>query len=273
LYRVKKGKEGEQYLRSEETMEDYLLEKGIEDLRLILPGNKSALTGKGLLEMVKKAIRQQKILDRVAKRQMDPDILLAFARLEAFNKTTLKSEKEVRRFVEEVKSSLKKGQRETAGMEFQVEKDPEHGSYNLRCLSRSNGARLETVLDLELISSAQFEELRKISQQLKPLGPPPFMLKAGETSQEVPGFSQLVQEIFNFGKKGVEVQRYKGLGEMNPEQLWQTTMNPETRILLQVQVADAIKADEIFTVLMGDQVEPRRDFIQRNALSVTNLDI
>ena len=273
LYRVKKGKEGAQYLRSEEILEDYLLEKGIEDLWLILPGNKAPLSGKGLLEMVKKAIRQQKILDRVAKRQMDPDILLAFAQLEAFNKTALKSEKEVRRFVEEVKSSLKKGQREAAGMEFQVEKDPEHGSYNLRCLSRSNGARLETVLDLELISSAQFEELRKISQQLKPLGPPPFILKAGEASQEVPGFSQLVQEIFTFGKKGVEVQRYKGLGELNPEQLWLTTMNPETRILLQVRVADAIKADEIFTVLMGDQVEPRREFIQRNALSVTNLDI
>ena len=124
-----------------------------------------------------------------------------------------------------------------------------------------------------MISSAQFEELRKISQQLKPLGLPPFILKAGEASQEVPGFSQLVQEIFTFGKKGVEVQRYKGLGEMNPEQLCETTMNPETRILLQVRVADAIKADEIFTVLMGDQVEPRRDFIQRNALSVTNLDI
>ena len=273
LYRVKKGKEGAQYLRSEETMEDYLLEKGIEDLRLILPGNKSALTGKGLLEMVKKAIRQQKILERMAKRQMDPDILLAFAQQEAFNKTALKTEKEVKRFIEEVKSALKKGPRDPAGIEFQVEKDPEHGSYNLRCLSRSNGTRLETVLDLELLSSAQFEELRKISQQLKPLGPPPFILKAGEASQEVPGFSQLVQEIFTFGKKGVEVQRYKGLGEMNPEQLWQTTMNPETRILLQVHVADAIKADEIFTVLMGDQVEPRRDFIQRNALSVTNLDI
>ena len=273
LYRVRKGKEDVKYLHSEEELEDHLLEKGIENLRLILPGNKSPLSGKGLLEMVKKAIRQQKILDRAGKRQMDPDILLAFARLEAFNKSALKSEKEVGRFIEEVKSALKKRQRESGGIEFQVEKDPEHGSYNLRCLSRSNGARLETVLDLELISSAHFEELRKISQQLKPLGSPPFILKAGEASQEVAGFSQLVQEIFAFGKKGVEIQRYKGLGEMNPEQLWVTTMNPETRTLLQIRVADAIKADEIFTVLMGDQVEPRRDFIQRNALSVTNLDI
>jgi len=273
LYRVKKGKEDVKYLRSEEELEDCLLEKGIENQRLISPGNKSPLSGRSLLEIVKKAIRLQKILGRLAKRQVDPDILLAFAQLESFGKTALKSEKEVKRIVEEVKSTLKKGQREIGGMEFQLEQDPEHGSYNLRCLSRGNGARLETVLDLELISSAQFEELRKISQQLKPLGSPPFILKAGEVSQEVAGFSQLVQEIFTVGKKGVEIQRYKGLGEMNPEQLWETTMNPETRTLLQVRMADVIKADEIFTVLMGDQVEPRRDFIQRNALSVTNLDI
>jgi DNA gyrase subunit B len=270
---VKKGKEDVKYLRSEEELEDCLLEKGIENQRLILPGNKSPLSGRSLLEIVKKAIRLQKILGRLAKRQVDPDILLAFAQLESFGKTALKSEKEVKRIVEEVKSTLKKGQREIGGMEFQLEQDPEHGSYNLRCLSSSNGARLETVLDLELISSAQFEELRKISQQLKPLGAPPFILKAGEASQEVAGFSQLVQEIFTVGKKGVEIQRYKGLGEMNPEQLWETTMNPETRTLLQVRMADVIKADEIFTVLMGDQVEPRRDFIQRNALSVTNLDV
>jgi len=179
----------------------------------------------------------------------------------------------VNRMIEEVKSTLKKAQKQKGEIEFRVEKDPEHGSYNLRCLSSSNGARLETLLNLDLVSSAQFEELRKISQQLKALGPAPFILKAGEDSQEVMGFSQLVREIFTFGKKGAEVQRYKGLGEMNPEQLWETTMNPETRTLLQVRVEDAIKADEIFTVLMGDQVEPRREFIQRNALSVTNLDI
>jgi DNA gyrase subunit B len=273
LYRVKKGREEVRYLHSEDEMEHYLLEKGIENVRLILPGNRSPLSGKSLLEMVRKAIRQEKILERLAKRQMDPDVLLAFAQQESFSKTALKSEREVKRIIEEVKSTLKKAQKEIGGMEFQAEKDPEHGNYNLRCLSSSNGARQETVIDLELVSSAQFEELRKISQQLKALGPPPFILEAGESSQEVAGLSQLVRAIFTFGKKGLEIQRYKGLGEMNPEQLWETTMNPETRSLLQVQVADAIKADEIFTVLMGDQVEPRREFIQRNALSVTNLDV
>jgi DNA gyrase subunit B len=272
LFRVKKGKEGANYLVSEENLEDFILEKGIEDLKLVIPGNRNPLSGKALLEMIKKVIRQEKILSRLAKRKMDPDVILAFARLEEFSKSTLKSEKEVKRASETVKKALK-GAKGKGEVEFQVEKDPEHGSINLSCFSSSNGSRQKTVLDLELVSSAQFEELRKIAQQLGTLGAPPFQLKTGEESKEVGEYSQLVQEIFAFGKKGVEIQRYKGLGEMNPEQLWETTMNPETRTLLQVRVEDAVKADEIFTVLMGDQVEPRREFIQKNALSVTNLDI
>ncbi len=273
LFRVKKGKEEPKYLRSEEELEDYLLEKGIEDLRLVIPGSKSQFTGKNLLEMVKKAIRLEKMLYRLSKRQMDPDILLAFAQHESFTKNSLKSEKEMNRVVEELKKKLQKGPKPKEWLDFQMEKDSEHGSYSLRFISSNNGSRLETLLDLELVSSAQFEELRKISKQLSPLSLPPYVLKAGDDSTEVTGFSQLAQEILAYGKKGLEIQRYKGLGEMNPEQLWDTTMNPETRTLLQVRVEDAVKADEIFTVLMGDQVEPRRDFIQRNALTVTNLDI
>jgi DNA gyrase subunit B len=218
-------------------------------------------------------IRQEKILSRLAKRKMDPEVIWAFAQLEDFSKNTLKSEKEVKRAIEAVKKVLKKGSKGKGEIEFQAEKDPEHGSINLSCFSNGNGSRQETRLDLELVSSAQFEELRKLTQQLAALGAPPFQLKAGEEAKEVGGYSQLVQEVLSVGKKGVEIQRYKGLGEMNPEQLWETTMNPESRTLLQVRVEDAVKADEIFTVLMGDQVEPRREFIQKNALSVTNLDI
>ena len=273
LFRVKKGKEEPKYLRSEEVLEDYLLEKGIENLRLILPGDKGQIGGKSLLEMVKKVIRLDKILHRLAKRKMDPDILLAFAQQESFNKNSLKSEKEVNRAIEQVRKTLKKEKKNKGEIEFQMEKDPEHGSYNLRCFTSTNGSRMETSVDLELVSSGQFEEMRKLSQQLSSLGPPPFVLKTGESSQEVAGLSPLVEEIFSGAKKGLEIQRYKGLGEMNPEQLWDTTMNPETRTLLQVRLEDVVKTDEIFTILMGDQVEPRRDFIQRNALSVTNLDI
>ena len=273
LYRVKKGKEEPKYLRSEEELEDYLLEKGIENVRLVLPGEKGPLSGRGLLDMVRKVIRREKILQRLARRKMDPDILLAFAQQESFSKNSLKSEKEVTRVMEQVKRALKKEKMSKGEVEFQVEKDPEHGSYNLRCISSINGSRMETSLDLKMVSSGQFEELRRLSRQVSSLGPPPFVLKSGESSQQVAGPSALVEEIFSAGKKGLEIQRYKGLGEMNPQQLWETTMNPESRTLLQVRLEDAVKADEIFTVLMGDQVEPRRDFIQRNALSVTNLDI
>ena len=257
----------------EEELEDHLLEKGIEDLKLALPGNKNALSGKALLEVIKKVIRQEKILGRLVKKKMDPEIIFAFAQQETFSKNTLKSEKEVNQAIEAVKKILHKKMKAKGEIEFQAEKDPEHGSYNLHCYSSTNGSRQETRIDLELVSSAQFEELRKLAGQLAALGAPPFQLKIGDGSKEVAGYSQLVQEIFAIGKKGVEIQRYKGLGEMNPEQLWETTMNPETRTLLQVRVEDAVKADEIFTVLMGDQVEPRREFIQRNALSVTNLDV
>ena len=273
LYRVKKGKEEPKYLRSDEDLEDCLLEKGIENVRLMLPGDKGQLSGKALLEAVKKAIRLGKILDRLARRKMDPEILLAFAQQEGFEKNALKSEKELNRAVEQVKRTIKKSSKKKMELEFSMEKDPEHGSYVLRCFSPGNGSRRETTLDLELLSSAHFEELRKLCKQLSPLGQPPFVLKTGESTREVSGFSQFVEEICSSGKKGLEIQRYKGLGEMNPEQLWETTMNPETRTLLQVRLEDAIKADEVFTVLMGDQVEPRREFIQRNALYVTNLDI
>jgi DNA gyrase subunit B len=271
LYRVKKGKEEPKYLRSEEELENYLLEKGIEEMRLVVPSSQHALSGKSLLEFVRKAIRREKILDRMAKRQMDPEILLLLAKEEKFHKGTLKSEKELHRVLKEVKKALK--EKSDRSFEFQMDQDVEHGSFNLRCFSSNNGSRMETVIDSELVTSAQFEELRKLTQQLNQVGSPPFVLKVGENSQEISSFSQLVKEVFETGKKGVEIQRYKGLGEMNPEQLWSTTMNPETRTLLQVRVEDAVKADEIFTVLMGDQVEPRREFIQRNALNVTNLDI
>ncbi|MBI4495995.1 MAG: DNA topoisomerase (ATP-hydrolyzing) subunit B [Deltaproteobacteria bacterium] len=272
LYRVKKGKELPKYLRSDEELEDHLLERGIEDLALILPGGRAPLSGKGLLEVIKKAIRREKILKRLVKRQMDPEIVLAFAGQEALSRQSFKSEQEIRQSLEEIQRTLK-GRGEKEGVQFQVERDPEHGNYFLRCHSQINGARLQTILDQEMTTSAPFEELRRLSQQLRFLGAAPYRLKSGESFQEVASLPSLIEEAFAAGQKGLEVQRYKGLGEMNPEQLWETTMNPETRTLLQVRVEDAVKADEIFTALMGDQVEPRRDFIQRNALNVTNLDI
>jgi DNA gyrase subunit B len=115
--------------------------------------------------------------------------------------------------------------------------------------------------------------MAKAHEQLSAFGLPPYSVKHGEETKLYTSIDDLLEQIYKLAEKGLTIQRYKGLGEMNPEQLWETTMNPETRRLLQVSIEDAVGADEIFTILMGDQVEPRRLFIQDNALDVKNLDI
>ena len=127
----------------------------------------------------------------------------------------------------------------------------------------------------DLVGSADFRELQKLAPTLIGLGRPPYQLKVRGEEEETTfaATNELVRAILESGKKGLHLQRYKGLGEMNPGQLWDTTMNPKTRSLLQVKLEDMTGVDEIFTILMGDEVEPRRNFIQQHALEVRNLDV
>jgi DNA gyrase subunit B len=129
------------------------------------------------------------------------------------------------------------------------------------------------VIDRELCLTAEFEEVHRLARELAQAGDPPFTLGDGPGAEHLPNLPAAVERIVAAARKGLEIQRYKGLGEMNPTQLWETTMDPETRTLLQVKVEDAVEADIIFSTLMGDEVEPRRKFIEENALNVRNLDI
>jgi DNA gyrase subunit B len=154
-----------------------------------------------------------------------------------------------------------------------LEEDPEHNCFKLICATRSNGTGLRTVIDRELLTSVEYKELKRLFSELMSPGSPPYSVENGEQKAKLRSFTELAGYILEGGKKGQYIQRYKGLGEMNPEQLWETTMNPETRVLLQVRVEDAVEANDIFSTLMGDEVEPRRKFIEEHALTVKNLDI
>jgi DNA gyrase subunit B len=137
----------------------------------------------------------------------------------------------------------------------------------------SNGSGRRATVNAELLGHYEFRQMGKAFEQLSAFGLPPYAVKNGDDTTIYTNVDDLLESIFKIAEKGLSIQRYKGLGEMNPDQLWETTMNPETRRLLQVKIEDVVGADEIFTILMGDQVEPRRVFIQDNALDVKNLDI
>ena len=156
---------------------------------------------------------------------------------------------------------------------FTLEDDREHACQRIVASTRVNGGTHRNVFDWELFQTPEFEEARRVARELGGVGEPPFALGEGEAVDQVPTLQQAVARLMAQARKGLEIQRYKGLGEMNPSQLWETTMDPTSRTLLQVKIEDAVEADIIFSTLMGDEVDPRRKFIEENALNVRNLDI
>ena len=136
-----------------------------------------------------------------------------------------------------------------------------------------DGSNQLTVIDKDFCLTPEFAELRRLADELSTVGATPYTVIDGDKELQTGTLREAVSSIIGQARKGLDIQRYKGLGEMNPEQLWETTMNPETRTLLQVKIEDAVESDLMFSTLMGDEVEPRRKFIQENALNVRNLDI
>jgi DNA gyrase subunit B len=272
LFKVKRGKV-ERYIKGETALEDFILEAAVEGLSLKPKGGKADIKGQALFNMLKGSARLQGTIRRFNKRRKEGEIVAAFALEDSFSAETLKNNKTVNNLLEDVKTYIKTFHPEIMPVEFLTEKDSEHDCLIVKGLTTRDGAQRETVIDWNLIHSPEFQELRTIGKGLKTFGEPPFILKGEDVEIKINTFSGLITHVLELGKKGLSMQRYKGLGEMNPEQLWETTMDVERRTLLQVKVEDAIEADSVFTRLMGDEVEPRREFIEGHALEVAYLDI
>ncbi|MCA0256273.1 MAG: DNA topoisomerase (ATP-hydrolyzing) subunit B [Proteobacteria bacterium] len=266
LYKVTRGK-SVQYLKDEKALEEYLIGQGTDDARLEL-GTGEVRAGADLREVITDALRLRSLIDGLHSRY-NRSVVEQAAIAGAFNPELTTRQDEAERIVAEVAARLDLIAEETErGWEGVVTKE---GGLRLERMVR--GVREVATLDMALIGSADARYIDQLSPRLKDVYSRPPLLARKDGRTEISGPRALLDAIFAAGRKGLTMQRYKGLGEMNAEQLWETTLDPNVRSLLQVKVNDAVDADGLFSRLMGDEVEPRREFIQDNALSVANLDI
>ncbi len=272
LYRVKKGKR-ELYLKNEQALEDFLLDSAAENLSLqAADGVGAVISGEQVRNFARLAGRYKRLLS-VVDRRCDARVVDAIVKGPGLRKEDLASEAAVTRVVAEALAYLGRFVPELADAVLRVLPDGEHGGFKIVGDAKGGGIRKPTSIDFGFMDSPEFADLTAAFNQLRVLGSGPFVLRNGTESFELRRIEELADRVNELGKKGVAIQRYKGLGEMNPEQLWETTMDPARRTLLQVRVEDAYAADALFSTLMGDLVEPRREFIETNALNVRNLDV
>ena len=272
LYKIKKGKE-ERYIPDEASLDAYLLGAGLEGLRLFKADQGGAFSTKKGVEVLKNLVRYEKILERFERKRIHPNVLRAMVLEGGLREESLASRKALRAGMNRVREYLKLFFPELTQSSVEIVADEEYDCYKAIFVLRRNGAEDRVEIGKELLESPEYKELLLLNPLAQGLGMPPYHVEDNQERRSFTTSKELVEYILQRGKRGLTIQRYKGLGEMNPEQLWETTMNAEKRRLLQVRIEDAVEADEIFTILMGDQVEPRRAFIEENALKVKNLDI
>ena len=270
LYKVKRGKK-EEYIKDEKQMFRYMMRQTTGDTQITADGR--VVEGRELSKSLEQTVEFRKYFDRFARRLNNDDKLLT-ALLEAFagrdgilakNSIKLRKVFEQEDLMAQVEAKIS-----AAGFRTELMQDEEHGLTEIE-VTFANGTTL--IFDWNMASYVEFQKAVELKTLLDNNFPAPFVMGENGSSQSADSRDELLEKIMNTAKKDLSIQRYKGLGEMNPEQLWETTMDPEKRTLLQVRIEDAIETDEIFTILMGDQVEPRRKFIEDNALDVKNLDV
>src|ERR1700683_445635 len=270
LFRVKKGKQ-ERYVKDEGALEDYLTDLGAEAVTLEAGKGKDAREVKGanLKALVRKALFYDRMYWQLERRSKEREIAAQVAKLvtdKKIGEESFASEKAAKSMADEIKKEIK----DPNLISIVEQGDAEH--WKAIFSHQHNGAKAPTLVDISLLRCGELREIRRLTPDLEAIKGP-LSVKIADETRTVESLVAVAKAVMTAGEKGIETNRYKGLGEMNPGQLWDTTMSPESRSLLKVQIGSVEEAEEVFSKLMGDQVEPRRKFIEDNALDVKNLDI
>jgi DNA gyrase subunit B len=272
LYKVKRGKK-EEYIKDEGSMTRYLMRQATSDMQITPAGSPAAIEGRELAKALEKMVEFKRYCERATRRLAgDAHLLNALLDAVAGPKGVLRKEgMTLRKLFQDGDLMAKvEGALAKAGFKTELTTDEEHGLWEIETVATSG---INVAIDWNFASYVEFQKAVEIFGTLEDQLAAPFISGENGSSEEVPTREALLEKVLAAAKKDLTIQRYKGLGEMNPEQLWETTMNPDKRTLLEVRIDDAVETDEIFTVLMGDAVEPRRKFIEDNALDVKNLDV
>jgi len=262
LYRVSRGKSSE-YLSTDKELNEFIIKNNTGEMAVKIKATGREIRGDALVQVLLKLVSYKYHIDRLAKKGYPASFVKLLLKNGVSTREHLRDEKLIKKLVQQlaaIKMSI-----------LEVSFDEESNINKLTIHDEESKRRFP--LDLRLIKAVDYDNLLRLNKELKQMENPPFILTFKGEEMELPSKEELLLKVIELGKAGINIQRYKGLGEMNPEQLWETTMNPESRKLLQVRVEDDVEADEIFTVLMGDQITPRRNFIEDNALLVSNLDV
>jgi DNA gyrase subunit B len=263
LYKVKSGKD-ERYLKDEHELKQHQLRRALNGAALIPGAGATPLAGEALERIASGYLTTEAVIERLSA-AMDSSVMhamLAMPRISLSDKDG--ATQAAREFYRVLSPNAPKSH---------IERDPTSDGWRLRLEKIVHGNKVETVIDHAFLESGDYAQIVETAQTLSGLIQGDAQVRRGESSRSIRTFREGLDWLLAEAKSGMSIQRYKGLGEMNPEQLWETTMDPTKRILLRVQIEDAISAGETFSTLMGDEVEPRRQFIENNALGVSNLDI
>lgn len=268
LYKIKRGKQ-EQYLKDDNALNQYLIQIALEDAAFYPTEKTPAISGPALEKLIQQYQNSERMIQRLSRSY--PEKIL---RLMLEHPIAQTDQTALQIWTDKIQKILSAQKDPRNSFNLKTELSSELNQPQIKIDLISHGVHLEYVLGELFFKSHEFKEIQNIAMALEGLViPNQSLIKRGEKQCGVNSFVEVIDWLMSEAKKGQHIQRYKGLGEMNPEQLWETTMDPTIRRLLKVTIADAVAADQLFTTLMGDHVEPRRDFIQDNALRVMNLDV